>query len=153
MYIYREREIEGEKEERDIDIYMYGEYTAFGHKSNSIDDSHCGLCLTNYKSTEERLQCPICMVWFHICDYQWSDITFLYFSFDKTFIAFFRWLDLWFSVDFSNFILEAISVKFLKVKCFENLEFYWKNICLGVVCYFEQCSTSGYFFSFLYNLL
>ena len=31
---------------------MYGQYTTFGHKSNSSDDSHCGLCLTSYKSTE-----------------------------------------------------------------------------------------------------
>ena len=39
---------------------------------NSIDNSHCGFCLANYKSTEEWLQCPICMVWFHNdCFHMW----------------------------------------------------------------------------------
>ena len=33
------------------------------------------------------------------------------------------------------------------------LEFYWKKIGVGIVCYVEQCSTLGCSFSFLYNLL
>ena len=43
----------------------YGQYTTCGDKRNSIDDSHCSFCLADYKSSEEWLQCPICMVWFH----------------------------------------------------------------------------------------
>ena len=42
---------------------FYGE-VACGHPKHGTDDNHCGGCLEEYVPGEERLQCPICNIWF-----------------------------------------------------------------------------------------
>ena len=66
---------------------------------------------------------------------------------DRTFIIFFWWLDLWFSVEFSNFIVESKIISDGKFKS-SYLEFYWKKIGVGIFCCNEQFSASGYFLVF-----
>ena len=38
---------------------------ACGHQKVAAVDNHRGSCLGDYEPTGERLQCPVCKVWFH----------------------------------------------------------------------------------------
>ena len=51
-------------DEKSFITQFYGE-EACGHQKTAANDKYCVLCLGDYETTEEWIQCPICKVWFH----------------------------------------------------------------------------------------